>query len=118
MILKFRYLFAVLGIVCTAASAETQKPSADAGPNVRMVDSVSPGNGNITAVRPFPEHDTETRPQNAETQQDSTLAALEEQRKRMLGDGQTAPAFPIKLPMDQEQLTPVLRRAPAVHSRK
>ncbi|EHO4425281.1 hypothetical protein KJU82_003979 [Salmonella enterica] len=96
MILKFRYLFAVLGIVCTAASAETQKPCADAGPNVRMVDSVSPGNGNITAVRPFPEHDTETRPQNAETQQDSTLAALEEQRKRMLGDGQTAPRFPDK----------------------
>ena len=96
MISKYRYLFAVLGIACTAASADTQKPSADAGPNVRMVDSVSPGNGNVTPVRPFPEQDAETRPQNTETQEDS---ALEDQRKRMLGegqDGQTAPRFPDK----------------------
>ncbi|EIK1334807.1 hypothetical protein LJV55_003249 [Salmonella enterica] len=96
MTFKYRYLFVALVIACTAASADTQKPSADAGPNVRMVDSVSPGNGN---VRPFPEQDTETRPQNAETDEDSTLAALEEQRKRMLGEGQngqTAPRFPDK----------------------
>lgn len=96
MIFKYKYLVVVLGIACTAASADTQKPSADAGPNVRMVDSVSPGNGNVAPVRPFPEQDAETRPQNTQTQEDS---ALEEQRKRMLGegqDGQTAPRFPDK----------------------
>lgn len=117
MISKYRYLFAVLGIACTAASADTQKPSADAGPNVRMVDSVSPGNGNVAPVRPFPEQDAETRPQNTQTQEDS---ALEDQRKRMLGeeqDGQTAPVFPIKLPMDEEQLMAILQRVPAVRNR-
>lgn len=93
MFFKYKYLFAVLGIACISVNAETLKPSADAGQNVRMVDSVSPGNGNAASVRPFPEQSA------TDAQEDTTLAAIEEQRKRMLGegqDGQTAPVFPDK----------------------
>lgn len=89
MIYKYKYLFVVLGIACTAASADSQKPSAEAGPNVRMVDSISPGNSNA-AVRPFPEQAPETH-LSADPQDD---AALDEQRKRMLADGQDGQATP------------------------
>ncbi|MDY8671114.1 DotH/IcmK family type IV secretion protein [Escherichia coli] len=97
MIFKYKYLFVVLGIAYSTASADTQKPSAEAGPNVRMVESISPGNSDAIAVRPFPEQATETQ-HPADIQED---AALDDQRKRMLAegqvqDGQAAPRFPDK----------------------